>query len=65
MRCLWCGKALEAKTPRRRYCNDACRSRAWQKKKAGEVSAALGEIEAAAQRIRGVVGREEMSEDSD
>ena len=65
MMCLWCGKPLEAKTPRRRYCNDACRSKAWQREREREVSAALGEIEAAAQRIRRVVGREEMFEDLD
>ncbi len=52
MRCLWCGKPLEAKTPRRRYCNNACRGRDWQKKRAGEVSAALEEIERAAAKIR-------------
>jgi len=36
----------------------ACRSRAWQKKREREVSAALGEIEAAAEKIQRVVGRD-------
>ncbi len=66
VKCRWCGKGLEQRGHKPRlFCNASCRSKAWQRKREKEVSAALMEIEAAAQRIRRVVGREEMSEDSD
>ena len=55
MMCLWCGKALEAKTSRRRYCNDACRSRAWQKRRERELSAVLDEADRALRKVRRVL----------
>ncbi len=55
MMCLWCGKPLEAKTPRRRYCNDACRSRALQKRRERELLAALDEAEHALRKARQVL----------
>ncbi len=67
MKCRWCGKGpLEQRGHKPRlFCNASCRSKEWQRKREREVSAALGEIEAAAQRIRGIVRREDGAEDSD
>ncbi len=58
MKCLWCNKSLEGKTDRRQYCNDACRSRAWQQRREQELSASLDEAERALREVRQMLWRD-------
>ncbi len=56
--CGSCGTPVEQRGHKDRfYCNASCRSKAWQRKREREVSAALGEIEAAARKIREALWR--------
>ncbi len=52
MQCQLCKHPLEAKTDRRKYCNDTCRGRAWQDERKRKLSAALAEAEMAIQKAR-------------
>ncbi len=63
--CLNCKQAFEVVRNNALYCSGRCRAEASRRRRQAEVERAISEIETAAQRIRRVVGREEMSEDSD
>ena len=58
MLCESCGTFFEPKHPRGRFCSDRCRGVAWRMRREQELSAALGEIEAATVKIRRVLHRD-------
>ncbi len=63
--CLNCKQAFEAVRDNALYCSGRCRAEASRRRRQAEVERGISEIEAAAQKIRRVVGRQDMAEDLD